>query len=195
MYPQAPRSHRPTNHYWILIACLAAMLGFLLVGLRQMAGRFSSAGAEQPALLIQAPLTSAKPSTSLAPQATATVATSASASASAAASPTIASGIVDVDPKTLTDSPATYRSRVVRVRGTIFYSGKLDNGKTWIQVVGADNTYVDGQLSDPLPSGITKGSDVIVTGIGAGLTNVTALNGKDYDQAYIDPVQKVELAR
>jgi hypothetical protein len=34
--------------------------------------------------------------------------------------------------------------------------------------------------------------DVEVTGIGAGLTSVTASNGKDYDQAYIDPIQKVE---
>jgi hypothetical protein len=194
MYPQAPRSHRPTNYYWILLLCMAAMLVFLFIALRQMAGRFSTAGADQGSALVQAPLASAKPFASVVPQATATVASSA-ASASPAASPTASDGIVDVEPKELTDSPATYRSRVVRVHGTIFYSGKLDNGKTWIQVVGADNTYVDGQSSEPLPSGVTKGSDVIVTGIGAGLTNITAVNGKDYDQAYIDPVQKIELVR
>lgn len=192
MYPHAPRSHRPTNYWYILALCVVVMLGGLWIGLRQMSTHFNPSGASQAALLDQpSAAPKAKPTASVQPTATAV---SASASASASAQPS-AAGVVDVDPKTLTDSPATYRSRVIRVQGKIFYTGKLADGKTWIQIVGPNNVYVNGQMSDPLPAGISKGSQVQVTGIGAGLTNITASNGKDYDEAYIDPVQKVEPAQ
>jgi hypothetical protein len=124
----------------------------------------------------------------VAPQVTPTASTAA-ASAEPTATP---GGVVEVDPKTLTESPGTYRSRLIKVRGTVFYTGKLDGGKTWIQIVDNNNVYVDGQMSEPLPAGVAKGVQVDVTGIGAGLTSVTAANGKDYDQAYVDPIQKVE---
>src|SRR5581483_2104857 len=128
MYPQPPPQHRPTNYYWVLLACMAAMLLFLFVGLRQIASRFSATGSDQAPLITEAPRASAKPALTVAPQATATVA----ASAAPAATATAEGGVVDVDAKSLTQSPANYRSRLVRVRGTVFYTGKLENGKTWI---------------------------------------------------------------
>jgi len=188
MYPHAPQSHRPTNYWYILALCLAAMLLILWVGLRAMSARFS-AGASPPAPASAQP--SAAPSTRVTPLAS--VAPSVAAQASVVPQPT-PGGAIDVDAQALQDQPATYRSRVVRVKGTIFYTGKVDAGKNWIQIVGANNVYVDGVSADPLPPGVGKGVDVYVTGIGAGLTNITATNGKDYDQAYIDPIQKIELA-
>lgn len=189
MYPHPPPSHRPTNYYWVLVGCVALMLLVLFVSLRSVAGRFTQAVAsvEQAGPAVS-PL--AKPQASLTLQLTPTV--QAAASAEPTATP---GGVMDVDPKTLTQSPGTYRSRVVKVRGTVFYTGKLDGGKTWIQIVDHNNVYVDGQMDDPLPASISKGVDVEVTGIGAGLTSVTASNGKDYDQAYIDPIQKIEAVR
>lgn len=186
MYPHPPPSRRPTNYYWIIIGCVGAMLLVLFVSLSSAAGRFSRAiaNADQAAPVAA----EAKPKPSLALQLTPTAVASA-VSAQATATP---SSVVQVDPKDLTESPGTYRSRIIKVRGTVFYTGKLEGGKTWIQIVDSNNVYVDGQLDDALPSGIAKGVDVELTGIGAGLTSVTASNGKDYDQAYIDPVQKVE---
>jgi hypothetical protein len=188
MYPHPPPSHRPTNYYWILVLCVIVMLLVLFVGLRSVAGRFSAALTDAA---VAAPAASnlAKPVASAAVQVTPTVSAAPSAAVEATATP---GGLVEVDPKTLTESPGTYRSRPVKVRGTVFYTGKLEGGKTWIQIVDSNNVYVDGQMSDPLPASVTKGVDVEVTGIGAGLTSVTASNGKDYDQAYIDPIQKVE---
>jgi hypothetical protein len=188
MYPHPPPSHRPTNYYWILVLCVVVMLLVLFVGLRSVAGRFSAALTDAA---VAAPAASnlAKPVASAAVQVTPTVSAAPSAAVEATATP---GGLVEVDPKTLTESPGTYRSRPVKVRGTVFYTGKLEGGKTWIQIVDSNNVYVDGQMSDPLPASVTKGVDVEVTGIGAGLTSVTASNGKDYDQAYIDPIQKVE---
>ena len=188
MYPQPPPSHRPTNYYWILVGCVGAMLLVLFVSLSSVAGRFNRAAANADQA---APVAVAKPRASLALQLTPTVVAS---PAAAEATPT-PSGVVQVEPKDLTESPGTYRSRLVKVRGTVFYTGKLEGGKTWIQIVDSNNVYVDGQLDDSLPGGIAKGVDVELTGIGAGLTSVTASNGKDYDQAYIDPVQKVEPVR
>jgi hypothetical protein len=188
MYPHPPPSHRPTNYYWVLVLCVVVMLLVLFVGLRSVAGRFSAALTDAA---VAAPAASnlAKPVASAAVQVTPTVSAAPSAAVEATATP---GGLVEVDPKTLTESPGTYRSRPVKVRGTVFYTGKLEGGKTWIQIVDSNNVYVDGQMSDPLPASVTKGVDVEVTGIGAGLTSVTASNGKDYDQAYIDPIQKVE---
>lgn len=188
MYPHPPPSHRPTNYYWILVLCVVAMLLVLFVGLRSVAGRFSAVA---PDTTLAAPPASsvAKPQASTAVQATST----ASAAPATAAEPTATpGGVVEVDPKTLTESPGTYRSRVVKVRGIVFYTGKLEGGKTWIQIADNNNVYVDGQMSDSLPAGVAKGVNVEVTGIAAGLTSVTAANGKDYDQAYIDPIQKIE---
>lgn len=186
MYPHPPPSRRPTNYYWILVGCVGAMLLVLLISLSSVAGRFSRAIANTDQA---APVAAeAKPKASLALQLTPTAL---AAPASAQVTPT-PSSVVQVDPKDLTESPGTYRSRLIKVRGTVFYTGKLEGGKTWIQIVDSNNVYVDGQLDGALPSGIAKGTDVELTGIGAGLTSVTASNGKDYDQAYIDPVQKVE---
>src|SRR5690242_10798893 len=170
MYPQPPPSHRPTNYYWILVGCVGAMLLLLFVSLSSVAGRFSRAAANADQA---APVAAAKPRASLALQLTPTVA---APPAAAEATPT-PSGVVQVDPKELTESPGAYRSRLIKVRGTVFYTGKLEGGKTWIQIVDSNNVYVDGQLDDPLPSGVTKGVDVELTGIGAGLTSVTASNG------------------
>jgi hypothetical protein len=36
---------------------------------------------------------------------------------------------------------------------------------------------------------------VKVTGIAAGLTSITAANGKDFDQAFIDPIQSIEVVK
>jgi hypothetical protein len=188
MYPHPPPSHRPTNYYWILVLCVVVMLLVLFVGLRSVAGHFSAALTDA-AVAAPAASSLAKPVASAAVQVTPTVSAAPSAAVEATATP---GGLVEVDPKTLTESPGTYRSRPVKVRGTVFYTGKLEGGKTWIQIVDSNNVYVDGQMSDPLPASVTKGVDVEVTGIGAGLTSVTASNGKDYDQAYIDPIQKVE---
>jgi hypothetical protein len=190
MYPHPPPSHKPTNYYWVLVLCVGAMLVILFAGFKSFSARFNSALAGGP-LVVPAPAAQPKPLASLIAQATPTV--SVAPEASVAATPT-PGGVVNVDAKTLTESPASYRSRVVRVRGTVFYTGKLADGKTWIQIVGGDNVYVDGQFADALPAGVAKGVEVDVTGIGAGLTNVTASNGKDYDQAYIDPIQKIEPA-
>ena len=189
MYPHPPPSHRPTNYFWILVACIGGMLLFLFIALHSVADRFSSAvqSAGQAAPASSAP---ARPLLSLAPQPTSV--TSAAPSASPQATPAD-EGVIDVDPKTLTQSPSTYRSRVVRVRGTVFYVGKVDNGRTWIQIVDANNIYVNGQSPDPVPPTVSKGRQVEMTGIGAGLINITAANGKDYDEANIDPVQKIEL--
>jgi len=191
MYPQPPVSHKPTNYYWILAICVGLMLVFLLVALRTMSGRLTAAAAE-------APVTVPVPSQPLRALASPAAQPSPSAEASTAATPVVPAdngAAIDVDAKALTDAPAVYRSRLVRVRGTVFYSGKLADGKTWIQIVGDNNVYVDGQMSEPLPSGVSKGVEVQVTGIGAGLTSVTATNGKDYDQAFIDPIQKIEVVK
>jgi hypothetical protein len=183
MYPHPPQSRHPTNYFWILIVCAVAMLIVFFVVLRTVATRLNAAIESGPITLIQL---SPAPRISLAPQANA----ASSPGPSEQASP-ISSTVFDVDAKALTESPATYRSRIVRVQGTVFYTGKLADGKTWVQIVGDDNTYVDGQ-ADSLPAGVGKGSKVRVTGLGAGLTNITASNGKDYDQAYIDPIQTIE---
>jgi len=191
MYPHAPQSHRPTNYWYVLAVCLAFMLFILWTGLRAMSARFGAAPAEQNAALSQpAAAPSARPSASIAAQTTAGPVSSAAAEASAAPVP---SGIVDVQPKQLQDEPATYRSRVVRVNGKVFYVGKVDAGKTWVQIVDDNNVYVDGVMADALPSGVTKGTQVQITGVGAGLYTITASNGKDYDQAYIDPIQKIDV--
>jgi len=191
MYPHPPQPHQPTNYFWILIACTGVMLIVLFAGLRSIAGRFSAAAVERQPITILAPAAAPRASISVAPQASASApAPAASVEASLASSPSL-----DVDPKTLTDSPAAYRGRTVRVRGTVFYTGKLADGKTWIQIVGDNNVYVDGSMADTLPSGVSKGAQVEITGIGAGLTTVTASNGKDYDQAYIDPIQKIEIVQ
>jgi hypothetical protein len=195
MFPTPPRSRRPTNYYWILLLCVGAMLVVLFSVLRSWSTRFNAALADSTAISLPLPSTQSRPLASLVAQATPTAETAGSQAFAAETQATPTGGAMDVDPQTLTNSPANYRSRIIRVRGTVFYTGRLSDGKTWIQIVGGDNVYVDGQTSEPLPSGITKGSDVYVTGIGAGLTNVTASNGKDYDQAYIDPIQKIELAR
>lgn len=185
MYPQPPQSHRPTNSYWVLIVCTGVMLIVLFTVLRTIAERIDSLAASGPITLLQF---SPAPRISLQPQAN-----PAASAAPSVDAPQASSVVVDIDAKTLTESPAVYRSRVVRVRGTVFYTGKLADGKTWIQIVAGDNVYVDGQI-DSLPSGIVKGTQVQVTGIGAGLTNITATNGQDYDQAFIDPIQKIEPA-
>lgn len=185
MYPHPPPSHRPTNYYWILVACVLAMLLAVFAALRVVAGRLTSL--QQAS--VAAPAAAPTPRLSIAPTATASVAAEAAPETVATAE----GGAVDVDPKALTESPGTYRSRVVRVRGTVFYMGKLEGGKTWLQIVDSNNVYVDGQSPDPLPLTAAKGVEVEITGIAAGLTNVTAANGKDYDQAFIDPVQKVEV--
>ena len=183
MYPHPPRSHHPTNYFWVLIACAGAMLIVLFVTLRSVSGRLSSAAASGPLQLVQF---SAAPRLSIPPQ------PRNSAASSPDAQPTVIStAIVDVDAKALNESPAIYRSRTVRFTGAVFYTGKLADGKTWVQIVGDDNLYVDGQI-DSLPAGISKGTQVRVTGVGAGLTNITASNGKDYDQAFIDPIQTIE---
>ena len=187
MYPHSPPSHRPTNYYWILVLCVVAMLLVLFVALRTVAGRFTSAAAQTT---LAAPAASAaKPQVSAAAEATPAVSAEGVAAVAPAATP---GGVVEVDPKALTESPGTYRSRAIKVRGTVFYSGKLEGGKTWIQIVDKNNVYVDGQMADSLPASIAKGMEVELTGIAAGLTSVTASNGKDYDQAYIDPIQKIE---
>ncbi|HEU0168567.1 MAG TPA: hypothetical protein VFS62_12385 [Chloroflexota bacterium] len=195
MYPHAPQSHRPTNYWYVLAACVALMLLILWTGLKAMSAHFSASPAEQTAanaaLSQPAAAPSAKASAAIALQPTAVAAAAPDASASAGPLP---SGIIDVQPKQLQDEPATYRSRVVRVSGKVFYVGKVDAGKTWIQIVDDNNVYVDGVMSDALPSGVTKGTAVQVTGVGAGLYTITASNGKDYDQAYIDPIQKIEVA-
>jgi len=188
MFPHAPHPHQPTNYWYVLAGCVVVMLLGLWIGLREMRSHFNPAGSAQPLLLSQPSAAPAAQATVVA-QPTATIA----ALASASAEPTVNASVVDVDPKTLTDSPAQYRSRIVRVRGKVFYIGKLDNGQTWLQIVGPDNVYVDGQMSGPVPASAIKGADVQVTGIGAGLTTITSSNGKDYDQAYIDPIQKIEL--
>lgn len=187
MYPHAPQSHRPTNYWPILAGCVVFMLIMLLLLLRSMSSHFGPAGAPDLSTISQ-------PSASPRLQVTqlASVAAQAAASAAPSAAPT-PSGVIDVTPQQLTDSPATYRSRIIRVHGTIFYTGQVEAGKTWVQIVGPNNVYVDGVSADPLPSGAGKGTSVTVTGIGAGLTNITATNGKDYDQAYIDPIQKIEV--
>lgn len=189
MYPHPPPTHRPTNHYWVLVLCVAAMLGLLFMTLRNAAGRFGTIAA-QPAVVAPAPSTSPIRASAAAEP---TVVPSAAAEAAPEPTATPPGGILDVDPKTLTESPGTYRSRLVRVRGTVFYTGKIDGGKTWIQIVDNNNVYVDGQVADALPPGVAKGVQVELTGIGAGLFTVTASNGKDYDQAYIDPVQSIEV--
>jgi len=189
MYPHAPQSHRPTNYWYVLAVCVAFMLLVLWTGLKAMSARFSAGSAPQAAGLSQpAAAPSARPSAA-AVQPTAV----ASAAPSASAGPLLPSGVIDVQPKQLQDQPATYRSRVVRVSGKIFYVGKVDGGKTWVQIVDDNNVYVDGVSADPLPAGASKGSQVQVTGIGAGLYTITASNGKDYDQAYIDPIQKIDV--
>ena len=187
MYPHPPPSRRPTNYYWILVGCVGAMLLVLFVSLSTVAGRFSRAiaNADQAAPVAA----EAKPKASLALQLTPTAVAS-PASAEATATP---SSVVQVDPKDLTESPGTYRSRVIKVRGTVFYTGKLEGGKTWIQIVDSNNVYVDGQTSEAVASNITKGAQVEITGVGAGLTSVTASNGKDYDQAYVDPIDSIQL--
>ena len=187
MYPHPPPSRRPTNYYWILVACVGGMLVVLFAGLSAFAGRFNSAVASNAQNAAAAPAATPRASLALA----VTPVPSAAAS-SAAPTATPANGIVEVDPKTLTESPGTYRSRLIKVRGTVFYTGKLDGGKTWIQIVDNNNVYVDGQTAEPLPANVTKGVQVELTGVAAGLTNVTAANGKDYDQAYVDPIQKIE---
>jgi|SRR5579862_5880406 len=187
MYPNPPQSQQTTANYWILAVCVAAMLIVLLAGLRSVAGRFNAAASSMAAGQSS---TAPRASISLAPQ----VSASAASVVPAQVSPT-PSAVVDVDARILTESPAAYRGRPVRVSGTVFYSGKLADGHTWIQIVGSDNVYVDGSSPDPLPAGVSKGSQVQITGMGAGLTNITASNGSDYDQAYIDPVQKIELIR
>gem|GEM_PF-6688246 len=192
MYPHPPSSQKPTNYYWILVSCLGVMLVVLFMGLRTVGGRLSAAAAH-------APLAAPSPSQQLRQLASAAAEASSSAaptsSPSVGPTPTAGGGVVDVDPKTLTDSYAQYRSKLVRVRGTVFYTGKLADGKTWIQIVGENNVYVDGQTSEPLPAGVAKGVQVELTGVGAGLTSITASNGKDYDQAFLDPVQKIEIVK
>ncbi len=190
MYPQPPPTHRPTNYYWVLVVCVVAMLGLLFVTLKSMAGRFSDV-VSQTALAPAASTAPARIQISAAPSASPQAAASPEAVPAASATPP--GGIIDVDPKTLTESPGTYRSRPVRVRGTVFYTGKVDGGKTWIQIVDNNNVYVDGQLADALPQGVAKGVEVEITGIGAGLYTITASNGKDYDQAYVDPIDKIEV--
>ena len=188
MYPHAPQSHRPTNYWYVLAACVVFMLVVLLIFLRAMTSHFSPAGAPDLASVSQ-------PSASPRLQAT-QLASAAAQAAAASVSPSVAptpSGVIDVTPQQLQDSPATYRSRIIRVQGTVFYTGQVEAGKTWIQIQGPNNVYVDGVIADPLPNGVTKGANVTVTGVGAGLTNITATNGKDYDQAYIDPIQKIEI--
>lgn len=185
MYPHPPQSHRPTNYFWILIACTGVMLIVVFFALRTVASHLSAAVESGPITIVQF---STAPRLSIAPRASSVA--SAAASVEAA---TDNSAVVDVDPKALTESPASYRSRIVRVRGTVFYTGKLADGKTWIQIVGAENVYVDGQI-DSLPAGVSKGTEIVLTGVGAGLTNITASNGKDYDQAFIDPIQSIEPA-
>lgn len=187
MYPHPPPTHRPTNYYWILILCVAAMLGLLFVTLRTVAGRFGGV-VGQNTLVQAAPSAPSRIQVSAPAEPTAV----ASVEAAVEATPT-PGGVIDVDPKTLTESPGTYRSRLIHVKGTVFYTGKIDGGKTWVQIVDSNNVYVDGQLSGALPSGVSKGVEVELTGIGAGLTSVTALNGKDYDQAYIDPIQSIQV--
>jgi hypothetical protein len=191
MYPQPPPTHRPTNYYWVLVVCVVAMLGLLFMTLRTISGRISSL-ADQGGL--NAALPSAAPARlQITPVAQVTAVASEEAEPAIEPTATPPGGIIDVDPKTLTDSPGTYRSRPLRVKGTVFYIGKLEGGKTWIQIVDNNNVYVDGQTSEPVPSNVTKGAHVQITGIGAGLTSVTASNGKDYDQAYIDPVESIQL--
>lgn len=185
MYPTPSRYHRPTNYYWVLLLLVAAMLVGLLLGLRLMARHFNpatsspSSSASQSSAATSSPLAAAAAQPSVAPTATATATNSA---------------VVQVDPQQLAAAPATYQGHTVRVRGTVFYTGKLGNGQTWLQIVGPGNVYVDGQMSAPLPAGVVKGAQVEVTGIGAGLTNITAANGKNYDQAFINPIQKVAVA-
>jgi hypothetical protein len=193
MYPHAPQSHRPTNYWYVLAVCVAFMLLVLWAGLRAMSAHFGADASQQAAAINQpAAAPSAKPTAAAAlVQPTAVPATEPSASASSG--PLQPSGILDVQPKQLQDEPATYRSRVVRVSGKVFYVGKVDAGKTWVQIVDDNNVYVDGVLSDALPNGVTKGTQVQITGVGAGLYTITASNGKDYDQPYIDPIQKIEV--
>ncbi|HVA24482.1 MAG TPA: hypothetical protein VMW62_08820 [Chloroflexota bacterium] len=166
------------------------MMLVLFVGLRSVASRVTAAaaGAALAAPEVSSP---AKPQASLAAAATPT-ASAAPAAIEATATP---GGVVEVDPKTLTQSPGTYRSRLIKVRGTVFFTSKLEGGKNWIQIVDKNNVYVDGQTSDLLPAGVAKGVVVDLTGIGAGLYTVTAQNGKDYDQAFIDPIQKIDVIR
>ncbi|MHB8620153.1 MAG: hypothetical protein ACYDAG_11400 [Chloroflexota bacterium] len=186
MYPISPESHRPTNHFYILILCLAIMLALVVGILRGISSRLNSVPP------VQLASSSAAARSSVTPLAipTATAATN-------SAAPTPLVGLANggaVTPAELNSAPGTYRSRQVSVVGTIFYTGGMGNGKTWIQIVDSNNSYVDGQLTGPLPAGIGKGSKVRLTGIGAGLTTITASNGRQYDQAFVDPVQKVELA-
>ncbi|HLG74746.1 MAG TPA: hypothetical protein VK009_30370 [Chloroflexota bacterium] len=191
MYPQPPPTHRPTNYYWILVVCVLAMLGLLFMTLVTISGRVTGL-VEHGA--INAVLPSAAPARlQITPVPQPTVVASEEAAPAVEPTATPPGGIIDVDPKTLTASPGTYRSRPVRVKGTVFYIGKLEGGKTWIQIVDDNNVYVDGQTTEPVPANVTKGAKVQITGIGAGLTSVTASNGKDYDQAYVDPVDSIEL--
>ncbi|SRR5581483_2958806 len=189
MYPQPPTSHRPTNYFWVLGVCVAFMLVVVFAGLRQVANRLSDAvasgatnnAAAAPAAAVPTPAIQAEP-------------TSVAEAAAISVSPTpVANGPLDVDPRSLQESPANYRSRLIRVSGTVFYVGKMADGQTWIQI-RSGSYYINGQSADPLPGGVAVGSAVDLVGIGAGLTTITAQDGKDYDEPLIDPVQRVEAA-
>ncbi len=192
MYPVPPQSHRHTRYYGILIACIVAMLIVLFGGLRNISDRLSQAGTAtgQPtAQLFGQPRAGVTPLALITP-----TAQPAAAATAAAALPTPTAS--DVSPADLAAAPANFRSRAIRVQGKVYYVGKTDDGKTWIQI--SDNAspphYINGSFAGTMPAAIAKGSDVVVSGIGAGLTAITAADGHDYDEPMIDPVQKVELA-
>ena len=186
MYPIPPKSNRPTNHYSVLAICLAVMLLLMYGVMRNISGKFAevAAGNDQ----VQ---TAKQPRPGVTPLAVATP-TPATVDPAKTAVPTPAT--TDVTAKDLSTSPGAYRSRAIRVRGQVFYLGKTDDGKQWIQISDG-NVYVNGAYPGALPQGVSKGADVFITGIGAGLTTITStFDGKDYDEPYIDPVQNIELS-
>ena len=193
MYPIGPQTHKPTNYYWILVVFVLAMLFGLFSVFRSLSARVSS-GAAAAAV----PSASAVPSATVAPLAAATPASAAISSAGASAVPTIAAvalGVPLVTPKELTDKVATYRSRPIKIQGKVFFTGKADDGRSWIQIVDDSNNYVNGAMTGALPTGVVKGALVEITGVGAGLYAVTASNGKDYDQPLIDPISQITLVK
>ncbi|HUZ77123.1 MAG TPA: hypothetical protein VMV93_06015 [Chloroflexota bacterium] len=179
MYPVPPESHRPKNRYGILVVALILLLLLLFQGLRSLSRSLNNLATGESSLpLFSQPRPGVTPLALAAPSAAPTLV------------PTPATTTVTA--QELATSAATYRSRAVRVAGTVYYVGLTSNGRHWVQIVSG-GTYVNGISADPWPLDVRKGAVVTITGIGAGLNSITAADGKQYQQPYIDPVQKIEL--
>ncbi|MCL4544503.1 MAG: hypothetical protein M1118_07895 [Chloroflexi bacterium] len=86
-------------------------------------------------------------------------------------------------------APDRFVGKKIAISGSVYYVDPRGS-TTWVQVLTADNVYVD--VNFPAPESVQRGQQVRVYGIGAGTTVIRASNGNLYTQPFINPGQFIQ---